>query len=454
MAHTYQTANPSDTIYAPATAVGRAAVAIVRVSGSRSDEVLAAFLGGPLPAHRMASLRAIRDPGSGDLIDQALVLRFAKAASFTGEESFELHLHGAPVLVRQVSRALDGLDVRLAVAGEFAWRAHQNERLDAAQLAGLADLINAESETAARRAAHMLDGALGRKVAGWRDRLLEITAFIEASIDFSEEDIELDIIEAGKRRIVELEQEIAGEVKTEDTLDPRSEPMSVAIIGPPNAGKSTLLNALTGYDAAIVSDQPGTTRDALRIQGWRGASLVTFIDTAGQRATDDEIESLGIDRARSVAKAADRRILMVAIDSVQTLEAFKGMITDHDLVLVNKADLGPDAIEAVPDSFLERARFVSVFDGTALQEVNGWLDEQISAYVWSPSVLSDASQRSVHLKSALENLRAGQAALSPESIEIAAEHLRAAAHRLQSFMEPVTTEEMLGAIFSRFCIGK
>jgi tRNA modification GTPase len=286
----------TDTIFAPATAAGRAAVAVVRLSGPGTADAVRA-LAGRLPAARRASLRKLRDV-EDRAIDDALVLWFPGPGSYTGEDSAEFHVHGGPAVVGALVDALSSLGLRLAEPGEFTRRAFEHGKLDLAQAEGVADLIDAETEGQRRQALSQLEGRLSDVQARWRDGLIRASAMLEAAVDFPDEELPADV--AGRARpILEI---LADELETAAADVERGEQVRegfrIALLGAPNAGKSTLLNVLAKREAAIVSPTPGTTRDIIEVPMVLGGYKVIVADTAGLRKTDDEIEAEGVRRAR------------------------------------------------------------------------------------------------------------------------------------------------------------
>ena len=288
-----------DTIFALASARGKAGVAVFRISGPRAFEAVVA-LSGPLPEVRRAALRRLS--WQGDVLDEALVLLFAEGQSFTGEAVAELQVHGSLAVTLGVAKALSEVGLRMAEPGEFSRRALENGRMDLAQIEGLADLIDAETEMQRRQAMRVLSGAIGRRTEGWRVKLIRAAALVEAVIDFADEDVPVDVgpeVRALLDTVLgELRAEVAGSYMSERMRDG----FEVAIVGAPNAGKSTLLNALAGRDAAITSDLAGTTRDVIEVRMNLAGLPVTVLDTAGLRQGLDPIEEIGI--ARGVARAA------------------------------------------------------------------------------------------------------------------------------------------------------
>ncbi|WP_373050624.1 tRNA uridine-5-carboxymethylaminomethyl(34) synthesis GTPase MnmE, partial [Thalassovita aquimarina] len=302
-----------DTIFALATAHGKAGVAVIRVSGPLAHSA-GERLAGMLPDPRKAGLRLLRD-GQGVRLDEALVLTFPDKSSFTGEAVVELQLHGSVAVVASVLRELGNMDgLRQAEPGEFTRRALENGRLDLAQVEGLADLIEAETEAQRRQALRVLSGDLGNRAEEWRRDLIRAASLLEATIDFADEDIPVDVSpevnELLDRVIASLSKEIAGVSAAERVRTG----FEVAIVGAPNVGKSTLLNALAGRDAAITSEYAGTTRDVIEVRMDLAGLPVTLLDTAGLRETQDKVEEIGIKRARERAGLADLRVFLVEGD--------------------------------------------------------------------------------------------------------------------------------------------
>lgn len=427
-----------ETIFALATAPGRAALAVVRISGPKADDALRS-LAGDLPRARYMTLQTLRAV-DGEPIDQALVVRFLEEASFTGERVAELHLHGGRATVSRVLRELAALPgLRMAEPGEFTRRALQAGRLDLAQAESLADLIDAETEMQRAQALALLNGELSRKVALWRERLIEALATIEASIDFSDEaDVPETIGSSLDRAFLALANELAELSATRSFGRSLREGFTVAIVGPPNAGKSTLLNRMAGEDVAIESPVPGTTRDLIRVRVDMLGLPVWLVDTAGLRDTDDEIESIGVARARSAAAAADLRLLVEAADARWIGETEPERAGDIKVWL--KADMGPGRGDIS----------VSVRFDTGVEELRQAIFDRLTIRAPASSVVATERQ-AAHFESAAAMLRAG---VSEERLEIVAEHVRRAARELELVVGAVDVEQVLDDVFSRFCIGK
>lgn len=426
-----------DTIYALATARGRSGLAVVRISG---PDAFAAGLAlcGSLPSARVAGLRRLT--WGGELLDEALVVSFAEGASFTGEAVVELHCHGGPAVVGAVLRALaDQPGLRLAEPGEFTRRALENGVLDLAQVEGLADLIDAETEAQRRQAVRVLSGSVGQKVDGWRRDLIRAGALLEATIDFADEDVPVDVSPEVLALIdglmADLEREAAGVTAAERIRDG----FEVAIVGAPNAGKSTLLNQLAGREAAITSEIAGTTRDVIEVRMEIAGLPVTFLDTAGLRDTEDRLERAGIERALARAEAADLR-LFLSDGSPLPLEPVGG-----DLVVFGKSDTrsGIDGLS------------VSGKTGAGVPELMARIGEILGDRVGSAGTLVRERHR-LAVTTAIAALAESRAeVVRPDSrVELAAEHLRQAVRALDALVGRVDVDDLLGEIFASFCIGK
>src|SRR6056297_4166144 len=323
-----------ETIFALSTSPGKAGIAVIRVSGP-GVAAAAESLVGDLPAPRRAVLRVLWD-GGGERIDEALVLYFPEGTSFTGEPVLELQTHGSPAVVSAVLRRLGSLPgLRAADPGEFTRRALGNGRLDLTQVEALGDLLDSETEAQRRQAMRVFSGSLGEKCVEWRMSLLRALTLLEVTIDFADEEVPVDVFPEVRALLTSaksgLDTEIAGFVVAERIRSG----FEVAILGAPNAGKSTLLNTLAGREAAITSEHAGTTRDVIEVRMDLGGLPVTFLDTAGLRETDDAVESIGIARARDRAATADLRVFL---DDGR--EDFDDLRQEDDITVRAKADLG------------------------------------------------------------------------------------------------------------------
>lgn len=420
-----------DTIFAQATPRGKAGVAVVRISGPDAFTGVGTLCA--LPAARRAALRKICD-GEGRILDEGLVLLFPEGASFTGEPVVELQLHGSLAVVQAVLRALDKIPgFRPAEAGEFTRRALENQRLDLVQVEGLADLIEAETEAQRLQAQAVLSGALSEKVGQWRADLIEAGALLEVTLDFADEEVPVDVTPDVAARIrsvqASLEREIAGFAAAERVRDG----FEVAIMGPPNAGKSTLLNAIAKRPVALTSEIAGTTRDVLEVRIDLGGLPVTLLDTAGIRETQDVLETAGIELARTRARQADLRVWLDTDGSEPG--------GDMDIVLRAKDDEGTsDGISGRTGSGVS----------ALLERIGSILEERVP----ENRLAIRERHRSAMIRAA-ELLRVVGDGLDQGLVpELAAEQLREASGCLAEIVGGIDVEDLLGEIFGRFCIGK
>ncbi len=430
----------TDTIFAQASARGRAGVAVIRISGPSAFSVVEA-LAGPRPADRMATLRALRAP-DGEIVDEALILCFPEPRSFTGEDVAELQVHGG---VAVCARVLDLVaarpGTRLAEPGEFTRRALLNGRLDLTQVEGLRDLLAAETEAQRRQAARLMSGGLSGDAARWREALIRALAFVEASIDFVDDaipdDILLGVVDDLEKLGNELKRTLAGA-----NLSRRlREGFEVALVGPPNAGKSTLLNALAGREAAITSSVAGTTRDVIEVHMDLEGLPVTLLDMAGLRSAEDEVERIGVERARLRADAADLRLFLV--DTLEAIPELGVAQQDGDIVARAKGDLR-GAGEGLA---------VSGLTGTGMDELLAMLAAELGRRAGLASGVSHHRQIKA-IAAAVEGLEQAQTHLRLDLPELAAADLRRSVRGLDFLVGKVDLETILDTVFQSFCLGK
>ncbi|WP_043360521.1 tRNA uridine-5-carboxymethylaminomethyl(34) synthesis GTPase MnmE [Belnapia sp. F-4-1] len=430
-----------DVIFALASGAGRAAVAVLRLSGRGTGATVGA-LAGRLPPPRHASLRRLRH--GGELLDEALVLWFPGPGSYTGEDSAELHLHGGPAVLAGVAEALVALGARPAEPGEFTRRAFLNGRLDLTAAEGIADLITAETAGQRRQALRQAGGALATLYAGWTARLTALLARQEAFIEFEEEDLPPDLDDAVATAAMALRSEIAAHLADGGRGERLREGLHIAILGAPNAGKSSLLNALVGREAAIVSARAGTTRDVVEARLDLAGIPVTLADTAGLRDAADEIEAEGIRRARRCAEEADLLLLLFAADQAPDAETLAWRRPDALLVL-SKSDLASTSsgLDGLP---------VSAHTGAGLDTLRARLEAEALARAGTTGeTLLTRPRHRAALQDALAWLDTLPSAPLPE---LRAEALRAALRAVGRITGRVGVEAVLDVVFSEFCIGK
>ena len=428
----------TDAIAALASGRPPAALAIIRLSGPAAFALVHALAGRVPPPRRLSLCRLHH---AGQLLDEALVAVFPGPASASGEDLAELHLHGGPAVVAGVLEAVTAHPgVRLAEPGEYTRRAFANGRMDLAQVEGLADLVSAETASQRDQALALAGGVLGRLADGWRTRCLDVLAEAEAGLDFAEDeaDVAERLDEAARAQLTAMADELAGLIADSARAMRIRDGLTIAVTGPPNVGKSSLVNALSMRDVAIVTAIPGTTRDAIEVPLDLGGVAAVLIDTAGLRDTDDPVEAIGIARARARAASADLVIHVASADAPD-------WPTESGLRLLNKCDL---ATRDLPPEVLA----VSATTGAGLPALRDWLANWAQEVVrpGEPALLSHARHRAAFTdaESALRD-----AAFAPEPV-LRAEALRAAAHAFGRIAGRFGVDDVLDRIFSRFCIGK
>ncbi|APX13118.1 tRNA uridine-5-carboxymethylaminomethyl(34) synthesis GTPase MnmE [Tateyamaria omphalii] len=426
-----------DTIFALATAQGRAGVAVVRISGPAAKRV-ARGLCSDLPQSRQMVTRVLRDAKAQPL-DHALILVFDAPRSFTGEDVVELHLHGSVAVVSAVLRELGKTEARMAEPGEFTRRALENNKMDLAQVEGLGDLIEAETEAQRQQALRAVSGALGAQIETWRSLLIRAAALIEVTIDFADEDVPVDVTPEVQDLLEQVTYGIRKQLVGFSAAERIRVGFDVAIVGAPNVGKSTLLNALAQREAAITSDIAGTTRDVIEVRMDLDGLPVTLLDTAGLRESEDQIEAEGITRAISRARDADLRVFLV-----EPGEELLVPVQDGDVVRAPKADLRVDDLPAVSG-----ATGVGVDD--LVQDVTkALLNRSQSAGLVTHERHRAAMERAlIDLSSASTLVAAG-----PDQYDIAADEMHVAIRSLEAVVGRVDVENLLDEIFSSFCLGK
>jgi tRNA modification GTPase len=374
------------------------------------------------------------------MLDEALVLVFPEGASFTGEQVVEFHLHGSIAVVTAVLQVLSSMPgLRAAEAGEFTRRALENGRLDLAQVEGLADLIDAETEAQRRQALRVLSGDLGRLAEVWRKDLIRAAALLEATIDFADEDVPVDVTPEVTALLGSVQSGLRRQIAGITTAERVRSGFEVAIVGAPNVGKSTLLNALAGREAAITSEYAGTTRDVIEVRMDLGGLAVTLLDTAGIRETTDVVEGIGIRRARERAALADLRVFLIEQGAVPDMKP-----DPDDIVLRAKADLLADKSDAV-----------SGISGEGIESLIGEITARLSDRLAGLGIATRERHRVAMLRADASLTDAERhLALGPDMYDLMAEELRQAIRALESLVGRVDVENLLDEIFSSFCVGK
>jgi len=445
----------TDTIFALATAAGRAAVAVVRVSGPATLSVVEALCG-RAPRPRLAALRKLRHQDVA--LDEALVLRFEGPASYTGEDSAEFHVHGGRAVVEALLAALVDLGLRLAEPGEFTRRAFENGKLDLAQAEGVADLIDAETEAQRRQALGQVGGALSQRYDRWRDLLVQSLAMLEAAVDFPDEDLPEAVAERARPGLRTLSAELDAALADVSRGRRVRDGFRVALVGAPNAGKSTLLNGLVERDAAIVTDTPGTTRDVIEVPLVLGGYRVLLADTAGIRETADAIEAEGVRRARAWAEDADLRLWVVDGFHVKHTVKLEEVVRPGDWLVLNKADIADtmalDEAERMWTGWGLRVARLSAKSADSVERLRASLTAHVAEALSGAEF--PAATRLRHAERLREARNYLDRALSEVGLEVelAAEDVRLAARALEKITGRVDPDDVLGRVFSTFCVGK
>ena len=442
--------NFKETIYAVSSGVGRAAVCVIRISGSRTKDIIQAFCGNlPLPA-RIMQLYALHDPDDGIFLDRALVVFFESPRSFTGEDSAEFHIHGSLAVRKAVLNALSRQqNCRPAEKGEFTQRAFLNGKMDLAQVEGLADLIDSETEQQRLQAVRQMDGLLGRSVTQWREILLKALVLIEGSLDFSDEE---DLADNVTDLLIPLLTSLKGDferVLKNRTGERIRESFSVVLAGKPNAGKSSLLNALARRDIAIVSDIPGTTRDILEAHCDLDGYPVIFSDTAGLRHAENVIEHEGISRAQKRIEEADIVLWLIAPDVTTTDQEMKiaPEIPGSVIRIATKCDI------TTPDYPVDIS--ISVKTGENIDRLLDLIRNRIDQSIDHGEVLLTRERHRIAVQKALDCLDNALLQIKVDGPqELIAEDLRMISRYLESLTGMIDVEDILDELFSSFCIGK
>lgn len=423
------------TIYALASARGKSGVSVVRISGTRAFDACDYFGFARPKAREFALARLLHED---QLLDEALVVAFPGPKSFTGEDILELHVHGSSAVVKAVLTHLSGIEeFEMAQPGEFTRRALENDKLDLAQVEGLADLIEAETEAQRIQAMRIFSGAIGEKVERWRNSLVRAASLIEVTIDFADEDVPVNVVPEVTELLRGVLTDLRGEANGSRFSERLRGGFQIAIVGRPNVGKSTLLNALAGREAAITSELAGTTRDVIEVQMDLGGLPVTFLDTAGLRDSVDVVERLGIERAKERAELSDLRVVLVE----DRLQEPPVLLRDDDILLVSKADLGNGDISGETGFGIDR--LIAKIIDTLSERV-----DQASTITRERHRIA-VDRGIMALGIALERLET-----APEFVELVAEDIRASIRALDALVGRVDVEHLLDEVFKSFCIGK
>ena len=442
------------TIYALSTGPGISGVAIVRVSGKETSKVIKLLTNGGLPTPRVATLRKINKINSSELIDEGIVLWFPGPESYTGEDMVEFHIHGSKAVISALHSSIEKIDnCRLAKPGEFTMLAFQNGKINLLKAESVADLISAETEIQRQQAIKIMSGKSANKFNELREKLLKILSHIEAKIDFPDEDLPKDIL----NNIKKISDEVCADIKK--ILDDQKvgerirEGFKIAIIGPTNAGKSSLLNHLSNRDVAIVSEFAGTTRDVIEAHLNIDGYPVIVSDTAGIRDSRNEIEKKGIKLALNRAEDADLKLVVIEPKSVDFTHFLKDLLDKNSILIVNKSDLLNTELNSQIKKFDHV--LISIKDNLNIEDLIVKIKNKLKdKFITSDDILITRERHRQHLVQCLDNLKNFSEKNKAEDFDKAAEDLRLATRHLGLIVGKVDVEEILGSIFNDFCIGK
>ena len=442
------------TIYALSSGAGVSGVAVIRISGVGTKEIIQSLIKDKLPPPRQATLKKINKISTSELIDEGLLLWFPGPESYTGEDMAELHVHGSIAVIRSILDQLSNLEnCRLAEPGEFTKIAFQNGKINLLKAESISDLISAETEIQRQQAIKIMSGRSSDKFNSLREMLLKILSNVEAKIDFPEDDLPEDIIKNIKIDSEKIRKEIEKILDDQKVGERIREGFKIAIIGPTNAGKSSLLNYLSKRDVAIVSEIAGTTRDVIEAHLNLDGYPVVISDTAGIRESKDEIEKKGIKLALKRAEDADLNIIVIEPKSIDFTGFLNDLVSEKSIIVINKIDLGYKNINHQIEKF--NPIFLSIKNETNLAElINRIKDNLKNKFVSSNETLITRERHRQSLEACVHNLKNFEEKNSKEDFDKAAEDLRLATRHLGMIVGKVDVEEILGSIFSDFCIGK
>ena len=442
------------TIYALSTGPGISGIAVIRVSGKNTAEVIKKLTGSKLPVPRVATLKKFNKNGGKELIDEGVIIWFPAPNSYTGENLAEFHVHGSRAVINAMHSAISKIkNCRLAEPGEFTKRAFQNGKINLLKAESIADLISSETEIQRKQALKIMSGKSADKFNSWREKLLKILSHVEAKIDFPDEGLPKKIITEVQKTSNTVLTEIKKTLDDQNVGERIREGFKIAIIGPPNSGKSSLLNYLSKRDAAIVSEIAGTTRDVIETHLNLDGYPVIVSDTAGIRSSKNEIEKKGIKIALKRAGDADLRLVIVSAKNVDFTGVLKGLLTKNAILVVNKSDL----IKGKLDSKFKKYEnvLISIKKDSNLNKLITKIKSKLkNKFTTAEDILITRERHRQNLKNCAQHLEKFQKKKSAQDFDKAAEDLRLATRHLGMIVGKVDVEELLGSIFNDFCIGK
>ncbi len=442
------------TIYALSSGPGTSGIAVIRVSGNETKNVIKSITRSKLPKPRIATLSKIKKSNTNELIDEGILLWFPGPQSYTGEDMAEFHVHGSRAVIQAIHESISKIEnCRLADPGEFTKLAFQNGKINLLKAESISDLISAETEIQRQQAIKIMSGKSSEKFNDLRDRLLKILSNVEAKIDFPEEDLPEDIIKNIKIESKKIKEEIQKILNDQKVGELIREGFKIAIIGPANAGKSSLLNFLSNRDAAIVSEIAGTTRDVIEVHLNLDGYPVIISDTAGIRDSKDEIEKKGIKLALKKAENSDLNIILIEPNSVDFTGFLNDLLNEKGLIVVNKSDLGIDKIDQKIKKY--NPIYLSIKEEKNLDVLLSAIKEKLKKkFIRSDDILITRERHRQNLEQCIFHLNNFEEKNSIEDFDKAAEDLRMATRHLGTIVGKVDVEEILGSIFKDFCIGK
>ena len=442
------------TIYALSSGPGISGVAIIRISGSQTEKIIRDMTDGSFPRPRVATLKKINKINTNELIDEGIIIWFPAPESYTGENMAEFHVHGSRAVINQIHSSISKIeDCRLAEPGEFTKIAFQNGKINLLKAESISDLISSETEIQRRQAIKVMSGKSSDKFNSLREQLLKILSNVEAKIDFPEDDLPKNVIKNIKEDSKRIKKEIQKILNDQKVGERIREGFKIAIVGPTNAGKSSLLNYLSKREIAIVSEIAGTTRDVIEAHLNLNGYPVIISDTAGIRKSKDEIEKKGIKLALKRAEDADLNIIVIEPKSVDFKGFLKDLVNEKAIIIVNKSDLGIDKIDDQIKKY--NPIYLSIKEEKNLDTLINSIKENLeNKFISSEEILITRERHRQHLEQCVHYLNNFEEKNSNEDFDKAAEDLRLATRHLGMIVGKVDVEEILGSIFNEFCIGK
>jgi len=442
------------TIYALSSGPGISGVAVVRVSGPDASNVLKIITGKELPEPKVATLRKLKKINTNQLIDEGIILWFPGPDSYTGEDLVEFHVHGSRAVISALHSSISKIDnCRLAEAGEFTKLAFQNGKINLLKAESIADLISSETEIQRQQAIKIMEGKSSNEFNYLREKLLKILSNVEAKIDFPDEDLPVDVLNNMKKNSEEVSNRINKILNDQKVGERIREGFKIAIVGPANVGKSSLLNYLASRDVAIVSETAGTTRDVIETHLNIDGYPVVLSDTAGIREAKNEIEKKGIRLALKRAEEADLRLVVIEPKNLNFTGFLKDLFDDNSILIINKCDL--EEVKLNNQMSKLNPVLVSIKNNTNIEELILKIKNKLkNKFITSDDILITRARHRQHLEKCLEHLKNFNEKKEVEEFDKAAEDLRLATRNLGMIVGKVDVEEILGSIFNDFCIGK